>query len=460
MATRDELSEVLRAEMDRCGVPGAAIGILVGGDVVVATHGVSNVEFPRPVSERTLFQVGSISKTFTAAAIMLLVQHGTLRLDDSVSLHLPDLKAATGIDFDAVTVEQLLSHQSGFDGDHLFVERAGNDLAALRGARILFPPGEGYSYSNAGFSVAGAVVEAVSGERFDRFIGSRLLRPLAMLSATYRADEAVTYDVAAPHWVFEGAPHVIRGAGWQPGWELAHLDWAPGGLIASLDHLLAWCRFQGDGRVIGGNEVLCATSLARLHTPVITNGMQDQIALDWFVREIDGATTIGHGGVTAGYVSDLLIVPERSFAFVALTNATNGAELIAEVRRWALERFAGLHETDPVPDLTADPDVDRVIGRYVHAFAVLEVTAGIDPGTVVITSNRREGVTGWQPPLDPPRACALTSGDSVVTCDGERPVSLGTFGTPTNGPAAWLNWKERRAPRLSDVDAPVATGAT
>ena len=101
--------------------PGATAGVLVGDDGATAAWGVTNVEFPMPVSPASLFQVGSISKTFTSAAVMLLVQEGRLALEDPVARHLPELGPATGLDFEAITVELALSHQAGFDGDHLFV---------------------------------------------------------------------------------------------------------------------------------------------------------------------------------------------------------------------------------------------------------------------------------------------------------------------------------------------------
>jgi CubicO group peptidase (beta-lactamase class C family) len=114
----DGLSQALRDAAGAHGVPGAVAGLLVGDDRYIAAHGVTNVEYPRPASSATLFQVGSITKTFTSAAVMVLVQEGLLALDDPVARHLPDLGAATGLDFEAITVERALSHQTGFDGDH------------------------------------------------------------------------------------------------------------------------------------------------------------------------------------------------------------------------------------------------------------------------------------------------------------------------------------------------------
>ncbi len=131
MTIEAELESVLRAAATEHRVPGAVAGLLIGDETYTAVHGVANAEFPTPVTPASMSQVASITKTFTSAAVMLLVQEGRVRLEDPVARHLPDLGPATGLDFDTITVEHLLSHQAGFDGDYLFVEGS-DDLAALR----------------------------------------------------------------------------------------------------------------------------------------------------------------------------------------------------------------------------------------------------------------------------------------------------------------------------------------
>jgi CubicO group peptidase (beta-lactamase class C family) len=445
-----ELHDALEAAAARHHVPGAAMGVLQGDDCCTAAYGVTNAEHPAPVSPATLFQVASITKTFAAAAVMVLVQEGRLALDDPVARHLPDLGPATGMDFEAITIELALSHQSGFDGDHLFVTRATRDLTALKDARRLFPPGQGFSYSNAGFSIAGAVVEAVSGQTFAAFATERLLNPLGLWSAGFTADHAITHSVAAPHWVNDDKALVIRGAGWQPGWELGPVDHAAAGLAASAEHLMTWARFQSTGTALDGSVVLTPESLQRLHTPVVNADRLEDIALDWHVRDLDGARSIEHGGVTAGYISNLLIVPERDFACAVLTNATNGSWVVEEVRRWALQRFAGITERDPEPDPELSVDVERFCGTYVHSFSMLTVTAGEDPGTIVVTASPRDDVPegAWQPPVDPPFTCAFFADDHVVSTAPAGPARVASFEAAEDGPASWIQWSGRRAPRV------------
>jgi len=348
----DELAAKLADAASVLGVPGAVVGVAVGDRSWVATHGVASVEHPSPITAATRFQVGSVTKTFTSAVVMLLAREGRLSLADPVAWHLPDLADETGLDTEAITIEVALSHQAGFDGDHLLVaaDSGTAGLSSLRAARRLFPPGGQFSYSNAGFSIVGAVIESVVGAPFADVVRSRLLRPLGMKGAGFRADDVITYPVAAPHWVADGEAFVIRGGGWQPGWELEPLDHAAGGLVANVEHLLAWARFQSTGRARDGGELLGRADLARLHTPVVRADSVTSIGLDWFVRDIDGARSIGHGGTTAGYQTDLVVLPELEVAFVGLTNATNGSWLNDEMRRWALHHFAGLRDAPLSPD--------------------------------------------------------------------------------------------------------------
>lgn len=448
MGIEQELAEILRTEVERHRVPGAAAGVLVDGECHTAAHGVTNVEHPLEVDETTLFQVGSITKTFTSTAVMLLVEAGALSLDDPVAKHLPELGRTTGLDLDAITVEHLLSHQAGFDGDHLFVGRVADTLDALRGARELFAPGTEYSYNNAAFSITGAVIETVSGRPFESFVRERLLRPLDLRTACFSADDAITHRVAAPHFVLGDLRLVIRGLGWQPGWELGPVDRPAGGLIASVEHLLAWCRFQLTGTAVDGTALISRESLSRLHTPVVTEDLTSAVGLDWFVRSTDGVTTIEHGGLTAGYCSTLVVAPERNVGVVCLTHATNGAAVNETVRRWALEHAAGIRERDPEPDPSIPVDATRFAGTFLYPFGLLTLSAGDSPGTILVTTTPREDVDGWKPPPDPPMTLGFFAEDHAVTVDAPGPARVARFGFGASGNADWILWAGRRSPRV------------
>ena len=452
---REALEAAVTEIAGRHSVPGVAVGVLHGDERVVVGVGVTNVELPLPVDGATRFQVGSISKTLTSAAMMLLVEAEQVDLSEPASTYLPDLDLrgsnGLGVDLSTVTVEQLLSHRSGADGDH-FLVHGGHSLEQLRDARRLFEPGQGYSYSNAGFTLAGAVIEAASGQAYEQFVRSRLFEPLGMGASTFRADDAITHGVAAPHFVYDGAAFVLRGIGWQPGWELVPIDHAAGGLISTVDDLLVWSRFQWTGTAADGTPLLSGDSLARLHRPVTRESVLDEIALDWFVRDHGGLVTIGHGGVTVGYISDLMVSTDAELGVVILTNATNGDGVIHEIRRWVLREVAGVE--DPRPSLPSEPiEVPATLpGRYGHAFADVIVAAGDAPGTLVISEEPRTDTEGWFPPTEgePQRATIFAEDQALVAGDGSpRILRFGDGSSGTDeGHGPWIQWRGRRALRL------------
>lgn len=448
MEIADELEDVLRSATHEHGVPGAAAGVLVDGEMHTAAVGITSVEHPIDVDATTLFQVGSVSKTFTSAAAMVLVEEGHLDIADPVARHLPELGPATGLDTEAITIEHLLSHQSGFDGDHLFITRHADDLTELANARRFFEPGTGVSYNNAGFSIAGAVIEAVTGEPYEDVMRRRILEPLGMRTAGFRADAVITNRVAMPHLTLADETFVLRAGGWQRGWELGPLDRAAGGLIASVDHLLRWGRFQLDGRADDGSELLSAESLQRLHAPVVEMTGTTEVGLDWFVEEIGGATVVGHGGETPGYVTDLAFIPDQEIGIACTANAVNADPVIRTVRRWMLERVAGLSETDPDPDPTVDVDVDRLVGRYLHAFGWIDVTRADEPGQLRVDMTPRDDVA-WQPPAESPCTIAAYGQTDFRSVDLGDNVRTYRFDHPADdAPAAWIQPGYRRAPRV------------
>ena len=437
-AVAGSLEEALRAQVEQHGVPGAAAGLLVGGEAHTASVGLTNVEHPLDVTDTTLFQVASITKTFVSTAILLLAEEGRLSLDDPVGKHLPDLAGRTGLDTDAITVEHLLSHQAGFDGDHLFVGRVPDSLDQLATARRLFEPGTGVSYNNAAFSIAGDVITAASGTPFETFVQERLLQPLDIVGF-FTADDCITHRVAAPHLVVGDKTAVLRGTGWQPGWELVDVDRAAGGLVTSVDGLLKWARFHlGDGAGLLSRE-----SLDRMHAPLVWLDRFTGIGLDWFVQ----GRAADHGGLTVGYCSVLVLVPDADVAVVSLTHATNGGAVNQAVRRWALAEHAGIVERDHEPDPSVAIDVSRFEGRFLYPFAQLTITAGEQPNTLVVTSSRREDVDGWKPPPAPPMTLGFVDDRHTVTLDAPGPQLTSQWGFDADGRAAWLTWSSRRAVR-------------
>src|SRR5579884_3535189 len=169
----DQIEPYIRERMARWHVPGVAIGILSNGETATRGYGVASLETEFPVRPDTLFQIGSVSKVFTATLVMRLVEAGQLDLDAPIVTYLPDLKLADQAACGTITLRQLLSHTAGIWGDYF--EDFGNGDDALEKAvatystlRQMTPPGATWSYCNAGFSLAGRVIERVTGQPFEQ----------------------------------------------------------------------------------------------------------------------------------------------------------------------------------------------------------------------------------------------------------------------------------------------------
>ncbi|MDJ0789729.1 MAG: serine hydrolase domain-containing protein, partial [Myxococcota bacterium] len=244
-----QAEERLRELAERYGIPGVACGLDVGGERVEIHHGVTHVDHPLPVDGGTLFQIASNSKIFTAALVMQLVEQGRLELDDPIRKHLPDFRMPESRFDDEITLRMLLSHRVGWDGDALFVRQPDpptldQALAPMARARQLVPPDTHFTYSNAGFSVLGRLVEVLTGDDFETALTERILRPLGMSRTFARADSAIFHRVAMRHLTrANGVPIALPGGGWQAGWELEPIDLPAGGLISCVDDLLRWLRF-------------------------------------------------------------------------------------------------------------------------------------------------------------------------------------------------------------------------
>ena len=199
-ALQDKLDELLK-ELE---VPGASVGVLIDGVEHYAYAGVTSVENPLEVDETTLFQFGSTGKTYTATAIMRLVEQGKVDLHAPVRTYVPELRLKDEGVASSVTVLQLLNHTAGWDGDLMTDTGTGDDalakyVALMADIEQVTPLGETVSYNNASLSLAGLIIEKVTGTTFERAIGDLLLDPLGMSSTLFFAGDVITRRFAVGH---------------------------------------------------------------------------------------------------------------------------------------------------------------------------------------------------------------------------------------------------------------------
>ena len=400
----DAIVSLTEEKMREYRTPGVAVGVLENGVVTMRGLGVTSVEDPLPITAHTVFPIASISKTFAATAMMRLVEQGKVDLRAPVRKYLTDFHVQDEAVSRDVTIWNLLTHTSGWEGQIAGPERGEetlkNFVSTIGGLMQLAPPGAAWSYNNAGFSVAGRVIESVTGMSINAAIRDLVFKPLALEHAGTTAGEFITQRFALGHAVREDSPPALQ----RP--FVPSTSVTAGGIGLCLTDLLSYARFHlGDGTAPDGARVLARATLELMRTPQMRKqSMDDEIGLAWHLRTVGSIRTAAHGGTLAGHILLLELVPERNFAIAILTNANNGWRLIQDVERAALKGYTGaafatnqaiahrgLVETLPaVEPLTTQPDPAPYIGRYLRPSNQVLVSVGNGQLLVQVRPNSGE----------------------------------------------------------------------
>lgn len=361
----------LLAEHD---VPAAAVAVGLGDEVVDAAAGVLNLSTGVEATTDSVFQIGSITKVWTATLVMQLVDEGLLDLDERVRNYLPGFTIADDAAADAITVRELLCHTAGFEGDNFTDTGRGDDavekfVALLDDVPQLYPPGELFSYNNAGYSVLGRIVEVLRGTSYDDCLAERLFTPLALASAAAGPWEAIMHRAAMGHVKHDPESAQVPA----PFWAMARSNGPAGSMLSmTARDLLAFARMHVDhGAAAGGTQVLEAASVEAMQTKQVTlpdlRVLGTGWGLGWELFENVGTPMIGHDGNTVGQSSFLRVLPESGLAVVLLTNGGDPYGLFHAVVGPILEKLAGV-TLAPHPTPPADPepieDADRYLGTY------------------------------------------------------------------------------------------------
>jgi CubicO group peptidase (beta-lactamase class C family) len=376
--SRDTLSEFVEATAAAFGIPGVAVGVWAEGREVYACHGVTSIENPLPVDRDTLFTLGSVTKTFTATTVVRLVADGRIELDAPVRRYVPELRLKDERVAAEITVLNLLNHTAGLDWGLFLDTGEGDDalaayVAKMTALELIAPPGTRASYSQAGYNLAGRIVEKVTGLTFERAVASLVFEPLGLSHSFFARDDVMTRRFAVGH--DRGRDGTLSVARLWKGWRG---DSPGGGLASSVADQLRWARFHlGDGRAASGVRVLPTDLLERMQEPTVAlrgSRLGDAIGIGWFLRDVDGVRTVGHGGSASGQFAELLTVPERDFALVSLSNAhPDGIPFNQAVVRWALQTLLGVTDRDPAPLPYDETRAREVVGRYENEVMTLTI---------------------------------------------------------------------------------------
>jgi CubicO group peptidase (beta-lactamase class C family) len=457
--SQDKLSEFVTSQATELGVPGVAVGVLLDGQEIYASHGVTSLANPLPVDEKTLFPLASVSKTFTATALMRLVAQGKVDLDAPVRHYVPELKLADEQAAAQITVLNLLNHTAGLDWNLIDDGKGDRSLAGvvekLPGLPLIAPPGARASYSQAGYNLAGRIVEKVTGLPFEQAMASLVLEPVGLEDTVYGLAEVMVRKFAVGYNRDEDG--TLRAARpWNGFKEGARGDNPGGGLASSVSDLLRWAQFQlGDG---GG--VLPATELHRMREQTVEmrgSTLGDGFGICWFLHDFDGLHGIGSGGSGNGQFAELLIVPERNFAVASLANVgPDGYPFNQSVVRWALEHYLGFAEKTLEPLPYDEAQAQPVVGHYEIDALNLDIATDGTRLTLEVGIKReiREASEEDMPPDYPAAAIGFLpgDGDDYIITEGGLEGQRGYFSRDANGTVTGVDLAGRlfgRATRAS-----------
>ena len=370
-------------------VPGATLGILRAGDantqdeLVEAAYGTLNADTGIETTTDSLFQIGSITKVWTSTVLMQLVDEGLLDLDAPVVTVLPELRLTDPDVTARVTVRHLLTHTSGIDGDVFTDTGRGDDclekyVALLADVRQNHPLGATMSYCNAGFVLAGRVIEKLTGATWDAAMRERLFTPLGLRHTVTLPEEALLFRTAVGH--VETDPLTTARA-----WGIPRSQGPAGVICASAADVLAFARMHlSGGLAADGTRILSAASAQamtefQVELPdKLTH--RDSWGLGWMRFGWGGQRLIGHDGGTIGQAAFLRMLPGAGLAVVLLTNGGQTGDLYQELYREIFAELAGVHvPSPPTPSATpAEVDGQRYAGVYERTGQRLEVLADGD----------------------------------------------------------------------------------
>lgn len=348
----NRLDAYVDEQMRTNGVPGAAVAVVRGGKVV-HFRGYGEAAPGIPVTPQTPFQLGSVSKSFTAMAVMQLVEDGKVDLDAPVRTYLPWFRLADERAAATVTLRHLLSHTSGLSTRAGLQHASGQDageptlermVRALAEARPTAPVGEKFQYSNANYTVAAAVVEAASGVPFNQFLQDRVLSPLGMRQSFTSEEDAMAHGLALGHRLWYGYPVAAPGL----------TEWrgriGAGAVLSSAEDLGLYLAALMGGGAVEGRRVLSPAGVETLFRPIARVEPDARYALGWFVRERPGERLVYHGGDLHHFHADVVMAPDDGVGVAVLMNANSAmqTEALHAVSRNFLALARG-RELEPLP---------------------------------------------------------------------------------------------------------------
>lgn len=359
-----QLDQLLSAEY-KAGEPGVAALIAKDGKVIYRkAFGHADLELNVPMTPENVFELGSITKQFTAVAILMLQEQGKLKLDDDITKFIPDYP----VKGKKITVHQLLNHTSGirsYTDMENFQKLARTDMAPLelinvfKNEPIDFDSGEKWNYNNSGYILLGYIIEKVSGQTYASFIENNIFKKLGMLHSYYGSKSAIIPN---------------RAHGYQTvkdGYEIADylsmtLPYAAGSLMSTVDDMLLWSQ------AIHNNTLITEASKQKAFTNyTLNNGKPDYYGYGWQPNEVNGVAVVEHGGGIFGFTTMGIYAPAENLYAIVLTNCSGKSPTPVTIKMAAIA-LGKPYAQKQVISLTTD-QLKKWVGTYEFAEGVLRV---------------------------------------------------------------------------------------
>lgn len=366
----DDVDDYVVAQMSRQHIPGLSLAVLKNGrPVKVQGYGIANLELGTPAAPESVYQIGSVSKQFIAAGIVLLSAESKVALDDSVAKYLEDAPDA----WRAITIRHLLTHTSGLVRETPGLQlKAQSDIDAIRAGYtvpLVFAPGEKWQYSNLGYFVLAEIISRAAQLPWPQFLQRRIFAPLGMnATRTTTGDELVPARAAGYHWTDDGkyrnAPLL---AGVRPS----------GALLSSVLDLAKWdAALSSDGLFSSAQRQL-------MWSPVkLSDGSEKPYGFGWEIGKSGSHRQVKHGGTMLGFRSQILRFPEDGMTIIVLTNATQALpDRIAP----GVAAFYLPDLNPPAPKRVAVKLSAETLGNYVGRYQI--------PGRILTVARREDDLT-------------------------------------------------------------------
>ncbi|MFJ6427117.1 serine hydrolase [Microbacterium maritypicum] len=436
-------------------VPGATLGILrVGEEPVYAHHGILNVRTGIETTDDSVFQIGSMTKVWTASVVMRLVDEGRLDLDAPIVDYLPEFSSSDPEITGRVTMRHLLSHTSGIDGDVFTDTGRGDDtlekyVSLLDGVAQNHPLGATMSYCNSGFVLAGRVIEKITGTSWDQAMRDLLISPLGLSHSSTLPEEAIMFRAASGHTETGDDGPVLA-----PAWMLPRAM-GPAGLVNSTTaDVLAFARMHLTGGLAAdGTRVLSEESVRRMQQREVDMpdpySLGDAWGVGWILFDWDGRRLYGHDGNTIGQAAFLRILPDEQLAVTMLTNGGNTHDLYAELFDEIFSELADVHVPaglTPPEEPFAD-DFSEFEGIYDRSGVRTEIFRG-DEGLRMRTTLNGPLAALLPDPVQEHPLVPVRHGEFVMRPEGEQGWHAVVFYSLPTG-ERYLHHGVRAAPKVS-----------